>query len=97
MVFLFSHRMKAIPAWSVLKATSLELALMWFPWQEKEPAWTLLIHPYIYRERGQNKKKKKTVHVWNKKIHKETKCEFYDWKENMWPSRGNNPQRKRTW
>lgn len=36
----------SLPAWSVLKATSLVLDLMWFPWEVKDPARTLLIQPW---------------------------------------------------
>lgn len=43
----------ALPAWSTLKATSLELALMWFPWPEKEPARTSLIHSWMKKTRGE--------------------------------------------
>lgn len=39
--------LRSSPAWSVLKATRFELAAMWFPWQEKEPARTLSIHSCV--------------------------------------------------
>lgn len=39
-----------VPAWSVLKATRLQLDLMWLPWEEKEPPRTFAIQPWTERQ-----------------------------------------------